>query len=141
MAAQQSLKELLIDETAKQLSQPPMLVTDVLRWVFKDVVRAFKIHDEIEISGFGKYLISQNKLKKRIARVEQIKERLEALPQTEDVMNKLSWANKDLQYYYSKLIRADETKQENLLADLGRMAQSGISSGTVERADSGSGHP
>jgi nucleoid DNA-binding protein len=140
MAAQQSLKEFLIEKTAEELSQPPLLVTDVLRWVFKDVTKAVKIYEEIEISGWGKFLISQNKLRKRIQRMEQMKGRMEALPQTEEMMEKLSWAAEDLQFYYSKLKpTSNETKQEDILSGVGRMAQSDIPSGQTKGTDSNSG--
>lgn len=138
MAAQQSLKEFLIEKTAEELSQSPLLVSDVLRWVFKDVTQAFKIHNEIEISGWGKFLISQNKLRKRIQRMERMKKAMEALPQTEDMMEKISNVTASLQFFYSKLI-TNETKQEEFQANMGGVSEPNISSGTFEGANNISG--
>ena len=123
----------LIDKTATELQQSDATVNSVINWMFRDVTKALKIYKEVELSGFGMLKLSQAKLKKRIIRLEEIKQRLSLHPQTEDVLIKLEGIEKSLQYFYSK---TNETKQENILPDLGGIPQSINSSGGIAGGDS-----
>jgi len=125
MAAEKKIKDRLLEKTAEDLGQPLNIVEDTMRWMFKDMTKAFKIYEQIEMSGFGTFLMSQAKLKRRIKKLERILGYLKDKLPTEDVIEKIESVNNSLQYYYSK--QTNETKQENIQTNMGRVEEFEIS--------------
>lgn len=73
------IKDALILKTAEQLGISPAVVDKVVMNQFKQANKAMKENKEVEISGFGKFLLSKTKINRRITKTEVIKERLENL--------------------------------------------------------------
>lgn len=138
--ANKTTKELLIEKTADDLGQPLSIVEEVVGWVMKDTFKALKKYDEVEVSGFGKFLISQAKLRKRIITHERILSHLLSHPQTEERDVKIEGVKATLNYYYSK-IKTNENNKENLQTDVGGMAQPNNSPGSFEGTNSHSVQP
>lgn len=88
-------KEVLIKQVATAMELPEDTVFKVVAFQGEDALKAVKIHDELEFSGFGKIYLSQNKLKKYIngiskgiERVKDNPEKLETLTTLVDNLNK-----------------------------------------------------
>lgn len=88
-------KEVLIKQVATTMELPEDTVFKVVAFQGEDALKAVKIHDELEFSGFGKIYLSQNKLKKYIngiskgiERVKDNPEKLETLTTLVDNLNK-----------------------------------------------------
>lgn len=64
-------KEYFIKKMAEEMSLPVELINTVIMFQGEDAGKACHIYNEIEFSGFGKFLLSQNKLKKMMGRVEK----------------------------------------------------------------------
>lgn len=64
------LKEALIKEIAEQMELPIELVTAVIAFQGEDAAKAAHIHNEIEFSGFGKFLLSQPRTKRKLKFME-----------------------------------------------------------------------
>lgn len=101
-------KDILIQKTAIELGQPEELVNKVVSYSYKQLSEASKIHDQLEVSGFGVLLVSAAKLKKRIAKNERILNYLLALEQTEETLIKIENVKKYLEYYNTRLNKYDE---------------------------------
>lgn len=63
-----STRDFMVSKTAEDLGLDNDIVEDVIMDSFKALNSAAKVYNEIEISGFGKYLLSQYKLRTRITR-------------------------------------------------------------------------
>lgn len=72
-------RDVFITKTAIRTLNSEQLVREIVAFQFKDIVEALRKHSEVEITGFGKFLISQNKLKKRLKKLYKIKHALEAV--------------------------------------------------------------
>lgn len=72
--APEKLKDVLITRTAIRTLKPESVVEKVISHQFKGARDAVKVHAQVEISGFGKFLLSQPKLIKKILRHEQLLE-------------------------------------------------------------------
>lgn len=59
-------KEVLIKQVATAMELPEDTVFKVIAFQGEDALKAVKIHDELEFSGFGKIYLSQTKLKNYI---------------------------------------------------------------------------
>lgn len=68
------LKEVLISRTVDKTSQSEDIVDKIINFEFKEARDAFKQFGEVEISGFGKFVISQAKLRKKLKRLIEIEE-------------------------------------------------------------------
>lgn len=101
------LHDFLVRKTAVQVMIDETIVEKVISHEKKEVNNAFKIHKEVEISGFGKFTISQVKLRKKIVKVERILENLEKKLNIDsgnpDIIIKIDFAKADLIYYKSRL--------------------------------------
>lgn len=80
--------DVLITKTAIKTLKPEYIVEKVVNFQFKDAVSAMKTHNEVEISGFGKFYISQSKLRKRIKNSEDIISTLEKLVKDEKALER-----------------------------------------------------
>lgn len=67
-----NLKEAICQDIAKELEIDIELVNKVIQFQGEDALRAVKEFKEVEFSGFGKFLLSQNKLLNRITKLEKI---------------------------------------------------------------------
>lgn len=133
MAVEKKIKDRLLEKTADDLEQPLGVVEDIMRWMFKDAIKAFKAYEQVEISGWGTFLMSPAKIKRRIVKLERIKGLLEAKLPTEDVLRKIESVSNNLQYYYSK---TNEIEQKNIQADSGRIQKLVAASGENEGRNS-----
>lgn len=60
------LKDDLMNKVASQLNLDSAIVSKVINSAFEEVTKAVKIHNEVEISGFGTLKISPTKMLKRL---------------------------------------------------------------------------
>ena len=65
------IKDKLISQVAEQMELPEELVAKVVAFQGEDAAKATHIHKEIEFSGFGKFLFSTPKAKRKIANMER----------------------------------------------------------------------
>lgn len=66
-----SVKEKIISSLSEQMSLPESLIHCVISFQGEDAAKASHIYNEIEFSGFGKFSISQPRIKKDILVCEQ----------------------------------------------------------------------
>lgn len=103
------LKHKLITHTALELRQPEAVVEKVVTFQYRDAAKAAHVHNEIEISGFGKFLISQAKVKRRQQRHQEMVQAIEAALPTADerkregYLLKLQGLQAELAFYEQKL--------------------------------------
>lgn len=64
------LKGVLVTRTAIKTLVPEDIVEKVIMFQFKDARDAMAEHEQVEISGFGKFMTSKNKIKKKIENLE-----------------------------------------------------------------------
>lgn len=83
------LKGVLITRTAIKTLVPEDIVEKVIMFQFKDVRNAMTTYEQIEISGFGKFMTSPNKIRRKIDNLEKalkameikVRERKEEIPE------------------------------------------------------------
>lgn len=68
------LKGVLITKTATKTLASEDIVEKVVSFQFKEVVHFMKEHEQLEVTGFGKFLISPAKLERRRKKLEGILE-------------------------------------------------------------------
>jgi len=68
--ATDKLKGVLITRTAIKTLVPEDIVEKVIMFQFKDVRDAMTEHEQIEISGFGKFMTSPKKIRRKIEKSE-----------------------------------------------------------------------
>jgi len=68
----QEVKDFIIEKVATDLQFSQDIVEAVVGWSYKKANEATKKHQEVELSGIGKLQLSQAKLKREIAKLEQI---------------------------------------------------------------------
>lgn len=73
----EKLKDVLITKTAIRNLQPESVVEAVISHQFKSVLKMMKVHHQVEISGFGKYLLSPKKVSGKLKRYEKLLHNLE----------------------------------------------------------------
>jgi len=65
-----SIKDFLQEKVAQDLGIELATVESVISWSYKDANKACETHKEVEISGIGKFMMSQAKLRRRINDLE-----------------------------------------------------------------------
>lgn len=102
-----NIKDKLVSQIAEDLKQPEYVVDKVISHQFKHANQSMRQYSEIEISGFGTFFQSQAKIKRRIEKLEPIRDILQAKTeeelQTHNYHKKLSNILLDLDFYYSRL--------------------------------------
>ncbi len=103
----------LVRKVAVRVMKGEEIVAKVISHSFKEAHAALKVHSEVEISGFGKFYISQVKLKNRIATCQTIITRLLAKhedhlakgmgEEAELDLKKLESTKATLKYYLERL--------------------------------------
>jgi nucleoid DNA-binding protein len=68
------LKGVLITRTAIKTLMPEDIVEKVIMFQFKDIKEAAYTHEQMEVSGFGKFLISNAKLKRKKEKLVRVLE-------------------------------------------------------------------
>lgn len=68
----EKLKDTLLSKTAVDTGQPKDIVEKVISFQFRDVLKMLRELKEVEITGLGKFMISNSKLRRRIGRIEEI---------------------------------------------------------------------
>lgn len=68
----EKVKDLLITKTAIKTLTSENIVEKIISFQGKDASRAIKTNNEVEFSGFGKFMVSSNKLRKRIDALEKM---------------------------------------------------------------------
>ena len=89
-------KDYLIKEIATDMQLPEDLVFKVIAFQGEDALKHTKIVNEIEFSGFGKFMISKIKVKRIIGKYEK------CLLEDNDE-ERTEYLTKELNYYKSKL--------------------------------------
>lgn len=72
-----TIKEWLIKKLSLKIMQPEKVINCVVTHQFDHANDALKIHDTIEISGFGKYIFNRKKAIKKMQTWMDTKEQLE----------------------------------------------------------------
>jgi len=72
VVAPEKLKDVLITRTAIRTLKSEAAVEKVISHQFRSARDAMRVYAEVEISGFGKYLLSQSKLRRKILRQEEM---------------------------------------------------------------------
>lgn len=96
-----SLKDWLIRNVAEQLEIDEDICDKVVNWSYKQARDAAREHNVIELSGFGKLMVTPGKMKRKISkisnRVATLKEKVLEDPDmkplliaTEEYLNKLN---------------------------------------------------
>lgn len=91
-----AIRDAIISGIAKDMELPLELVDRVVSNQFKQANAAAKVHNEIEISGFGKFRISQSKIKRRLTKMYNVKGGLERMLTSADTQEKVIVYNKKL---------------------------------------------
>jgi nucleoid DNA-binding protein len=127
--------DVFITKTATLTLTNPTTVEKVMNFHFRDLLKALSTYKSVEITGFGKFTLSQNKLKRRLKELYSIRERAEKLLEEkvdckneEDLKRRLNNVNKDIAYLEARN-QEDETKSESYFR---RMAQSLATPSQVE---------
>ena len=102
----EKIRDVLITRTAIKQLQSEGVVEKVINFQFKDVLQMMKVHHQIEISGFGKFIISGPKVQRRVEKMEDIVEAISSslergtLPETKRLSyeKKLEDATTTLEY-------------------------------------------
>jgi hypothetical protein len=110
--------EVFITKTATQTLTNPSTVEKVMNFHFRDLIRALKTYQTVELTGFGRLTLSPNKLKVRLKALKKYRERV--LSEQLDDPERIERLNKDIKYLEER-DTLDETKRESYLR---RMAQS-----------------
>jgi hypothetical protein len=66
------LKQVLITRTATKTIVSEAVVEKVIFFAFAQANKAAKVNNEVEISGFGKFIFSEKKARKRILKLREI---------------------------------------------------------------------
>lgn len=102
-----NIKDNIISQVAEELKQPEHVVDRVVSHQFKHANQSMRQYSEIEISGFGTFFQSNAKIKRRINKLEPIRDVLQKKTEEElqvhNYQKKLSNILLDLEFYYSKL--------------------------------------
>lgn len=104
-----NVREKLMQQTAQDVKQPLDLVEKVISFQFKHAAQAVRLYGEVEFSGFGKIIISQQKLRRRIQTQERIlgclEQKLPLAPEKEQetITLKMDSIREQLAFYKTKL--------------------------------------
>lgn len=101
------LHDFLVRKMAVKMMLPEKWIDTVISDEKKGINEALKRYQEVEISGFGKFILSQIKLRKKIVSLERILNALQCRylddPNNPDTISKLELTHKEMIYYKSKL--------------------------------------
>jgi hypothetical protein len=64
-----NLKDFLLEKTSEDLQMDLETVEKVMGWSYKKANQATQLNKEVEISGFGKLLLSESKYRKYMERL------------------------------------------------------------------------
>lgn len=70
MGSKDKIKDAMINRTASRCMVSSSDVEKIIDFQGKDASRAVKVYSEVEFVGWGKFMISQSKVKKRISNLE-----------------------------------------------------------------------
>ncbi len=71
---QDKFKDVLIKRTSEKTEVPEEVVAKIIDFEFKDARDALHRFSQVEISGFGKFIVSNAKTRKKIRRLHDIEE-------------------------------------------------------------------
>lgn len=77
IVSREKVRGLLIKQVAEEHSLPIDTIDEIISFQFKDANAALKTSQQVEISKFGKFMISQSKLKRRVESFHRIIKGLE----------------------------------------------------------------
>lgn len=105
------LKDVLITRTAIKTLQQEDIIEKVVSHEFKSAKDALKIYREVEISGFGKFIIYPKKLTKKINKKLEIKARIDwqlangdlSVEKREDYLIKSEAIEEEITYLKTKI--------------------------------------
>ena len=128
----------IIQKTAEELDLPVDLVHKIVMNQFKQINAATQVYNEIEVSGVGKFIQSQNKIDRRIRSLEKIiafnEKKLEKATTQEDVIaatTKMEECKADVDFYKERVKpRTYETKR-----NIRRVEESPDTTGEAEGGD------
>lgn len=82
-----NFKDHLISKTATKTGRSEDIIDKIITFEFKELKDAVKHFSQVEITGFGKYLISNGKLKRKLGRLLDIEEAYTLKLEREEDMN------------------------------------------------------
>lgn len=92
-----SIKEEIINKLSKELNLEKEVIETVISEQGTGVLKALKEYNEVELSGFGKFIISPRKLRNGIKRYTKIVSRLEPKEGIVNISRKLDGSREALQ--------------------------------------------
>lgn len=99
-----AVREKLLEKTSQDLTIDRELVDRVISWSYHRANEATRSNKEVEISGFGTFLISNGKIKRKLRSVKMYLERMGTVKEkTEEEKEKILNAEEALAFYTSKL--------------------------------------
>lgn len=115
----EKVKDVLITRTAIKTLKPEQIVEKVISFQFRDAREHTRMVDEIEISGFGKFIRSKAKTARKLNKLNAAKERLllnlqdddRSIEQKEAIREKLSAMEISIQFLQDKYNK-DENRFE-----------------------------
>jgi nucleoid DNA-binding protein len=132
--------EVFITKTATKTLTNPRVVDRVMNFHFRDLLKALSSYSSVEISGFGRFTMSQNKLLKKLkANIEKVVELRSQIEigqyskSEEQTKSKLAQLEKDIAYLESRKT-IDETRYSKYMA---RMEKSSNASREIEGINTG----
>ncbi len=78
------------------------VVEKVVNFQWEDLIKATKLHNELEISGIGILLVSKNKVAKRIQEVENSLAKWKEKPTSSDIKTKIDFLEEKLIFLKGK---------------------------------------
>ena len=72
-------KDWVLSLTSEELQLSQVIVETVISDAYKEASKAVKQHNQVELSGFGKLLVSQAKVRRKKGRVEKFLNGIEQL--------------------------------------------------------------
>lgn len=109
--AKDKIKDVLITRTAIKCLMSTELVEKIINFQGKDASEAVRVYSQVEFVGLGKFLISQAKVKRRIASyikgidiVEEKIQKTETLSKKNQLNIKLEGMKEKLEFYKTKLV-------------------------------------
>lgn len=91
---------------AKELEMPLSVVEKILSFTFKEANRAFKVHNEVELSGFGKFFIVKKRINEHLLAAERREIRLvqllEEKPNNKTLATRLQNTRKEIVFLKTK---------------------------------------
>lgn len=136
-------RDVFITRTAIKTLKSEGLVKDIINFQFRDMIRALSTYSSIELTGFGKFYISQAKLKRKYAKHKRIITKLKAdlvvaieNYKIQELERKILGMSEDLVYMYERF-KEKPNDEDQCIQHSGGMEESSVPTTKTEGVDRG----